>query len=308
MGPAMTGTNEITAVVFDIEKFAVHDGPGIRTVVFLKGCPLHCRWCHNPESQSFDPELFFDFGKCTLCGRCAAVCTQKCHAVGADGHELLRDKCVSCGRCADACPADALKVAGGEMNVEEVMREVLSDRVFYENSGGGLTVSGGEPLSRPEFTKSLLEAAKENKLHTAVETCGFAPWSAISPLLELVDLWLWDVKAAPEHHKELTGVESAPILDNLRKLDASGAATVLRCPLVPGVNDTKSDFAHIAEVADSLKHVRRIDVEPYHPLGEGKCRKLGREPEYRGDFAAPEAVEAAISALQQLTQLPVAKG
>ena len=299
--------NEETAVVFDIEKFAVHDGPGIRTVVFIKGCPLRCVWCHNPESQSFEPELVFKSEKCMLCGRCAAVCPQKCHVFENSRHELRRDKCVRCGRCAEECPAEALKLAGRKLSVAEVMSEVLRDRAFYENSGGGLTLSGGEPLCRPAFTISLLETAKRNGLHTAVETCGFAPWETVAPLLPLVDLWLWDIKAAPHHHRELTDVDCAPILDNLRHLDAAGAATILRCPLVPGVNDTEADLAHIADVANSLKHVRRIDVEPYHPLGENKCVQLGREPGYRGEFASPEAVEKALAALGKLTSVPAAK-
>ena len=296
-----------TAVVFDIEKFAVHDGPGIRTVVFLKGCPLRCIWCHNPESQAFEPELFFKSEKCTLCGRCVAVCPQKCHVFENSRHELRRDKCVRCGRCAEECPAEALKLAGRKLSVAEVMSEVLRDRAFYENSGGGLTVSGGEPLSHPAFTKSLLETAKQNGIHTAVETCGFAPWEVIASLSGSVDLWLWDIKAAPHHHRELTSVDSDLILENLRKLDAAGASTVLRCPLVPGVNDTEANLAHIAAVANSLKHVRRIDVEPYHPLGENKCLQLGREPRYRGKFAASDAVEKVIAALGKLTLSPVTK-
>ena len=299
--------SEETAIVFDIEKFAVHDGPGIRTVVFLKGCPLRCVWCHNPESQAFEPELFFKSEKCTLCGRCAAACPQKCHAVNDTAHEFAREECVRCGRCAEECPAEALKLSGRKMSVAEVMSEILRDRAFYENSGGGLTVSGGEPLSWPAFTKSLLETAKRNDLHTAVETCGFATWEAVSSLLPLVDLWLWDVKAAPHHHRELTGVDCASILENLRKLDAAGASTVLRCPLVPGVNDTEADLAHIAAVANSLKHVRRIDLEPYHPLGENKCVQLGGEPRYRGKFAASDVVEKALAALGELTSIPAAK-
>ena len=296
-----------TAVVFDIGKFAVHDGPGIRTVVFLKGCPLRCVWCHNPESQSARPELLFSTEKCLGCGKCAAVCPAGCHAVESDLHRFDRERCTGCGKCAEICPPRALKTAGRTMSVAEVMREVLGDRAFYENSGGGMTLSGGEPLSHPEFTRALLEAAKRNKLNTAVETCGFAPWEAIAPLLPLVDLWLWDVKAAPHHHRELTGVDGASILDNLRKLDAAEAQTVLRCPLVPGANDTDADFAHVAAVANSLKHVLRIDVEPYHPLGENKCVQLGRNPGYSGAFAAPEAVEKALAALKKLTSVPAVK-
>jgi len=273
-------------LIFDIEKFAVHDGPGIRTVVFMKGCPLHCLWCHNPESQSFKPELLFYSGKCTRCGNCAAACPQACHTVSEAGHVFGRGKCVGCGRCAESCPADALKLCGRQMSVDEVMAEVLKDQVFYRNSGGGITLSGGEPLAHFAFASALLKAAKAAGIHTAVETSGFAPWERILELLELVDLWLWDVKASPEKHEKLTGVPWEPILANLEKLAGSGAAIMLRCPLVPGINDEDAQLIRIAELADRLGCVQRIDLEPYHPLGEGKNLALGRNDAFHSAFAS----------------------
>ena len=278
--------NEASAVIFDIEKFAVHDGPGIRSVVFLKGCPLRCLWCHNPESQSPKPELLFDAAKCTRCGKCAAVCPHHCHTATPERRSFDRNGCVACGRCAETCPAEALKTVGRSMTVSEVMEDVLKDRVFYRNSGGGITLSGGEPLAHPAFSAALLQAAKAAGLHTAVETCGFAPWERIDALRPFTDLWLWDVKAVPEKHERLTGVPAAPILENLRNLDRRGAATVLRCPLVPGVNDEEAALHHIAALADGLRHLREIDLEPYHPLGEGKSRNLGRSEIFHADFAS----------------------
>ena len=277
---------EEKTLIFDIEKFAVHDGPGIRTVVFMKGCPLHCLWCHNPESQSFEKEMLFYSGKCTNCGNCAAVCPKSCHAVSEAGHVFERSKCIGCGRCAEKCPEDALKLCGREMSVSEVMAEVMKDQVFYRNSGGGLTLSGGEPLAHFAFTAALLKAAKEAGIHTAVETCGFAPWERIRELLPLVDLWLWDVKAAPEKHEKLTGVPWESIHDNLQKLAGSGAAVMLRCPLVPGINDEDAQLIRIAELAERLGCVRRIDLEPYHPLGEGKNLALGRNDSFHSAFAS----------------------
>ena len=236
-----------TTLVFDIEKFAVHDGPGIRTVVFLKGCPLCCLWCHNPESQSFEPEQM------------ASV----------DG----------------TSPPETV---GRAMTVEKVMAEVRKDKPFYDNSGGGLTVSGGEPLAHFEFTRDLLAAAKGEGIHTAVETSGFAPRERIEALLPLVDLWLWDVKAPPSLHRKLIGVEAAPILDNLAFIASRGARSVLRCPLVPGVNDSDEALAHIATLAGKTPGVLRVDIEPYHPMGEDKNRRLGRA----GYFTAPFATDA----------------
>ncbi|MBR2911307.1 MAG: glycyl-radical enzyme activating protein, partial [Lentisphaeria bacterium] len=210
--------NDIKTLVFDIEKFAVHDGPGIRTVVFMKGCPLHCLWCHNPESQSFEKEIFFNSAQCTFCNRCAAICRAGCHTIAGKQHIFDRTNCLRCGKCAENCPADALKLCGREMSVHEVIEEVLKDKVFYENSGGGITLSGGEPLAHFDFTFELLKAAKENGLHTAVETSGFASPQRIEKILPLVDLWLWDLKAEAAKHEVLTGVPSEPILKNLRKV------------------------------------------------------------------------------------------
>lgn len=233
-------------IVFDIEKFAVHDGPGIRTVVFLKGCPLRCLWCHNPESQSFEQETM----------------------AGVNGG-----------------PPETV---GRAMTVDEVMASVRKDKPFYDSSGGGLTVSGGEPLAHFEFTRALLAAAKAEGMNTAVETSGFAPRGRFEALLPLVDLWLWDVKAPPDLHEKLTGVPAAPILDNLAFIATRGAEIVLRCPLVPGVNDSDAALAHIANLAETTPGVRRIDIEPYHPMGEGKNRRLGRT----GFFTAPFATAA----------------
>ena len=252
-----------TALVFDIEKFAVHDGPGIRTVVFLKGCPLRCLWCHNPESQSFEQETM----------------------AGANGG-----------------PPETV---GTAMTVDEVMASVRKDKPFYDSSGGGLTVSGGEPLAHFDFTRALLAAAKAEGIHTAVETSGFAPRERVEALLPLVDLWLWDVKAPPARHRELTGAEAAPILDNLAFIAAHGAAIVLRCPLVPGVNDGDDAIAHIANLAEITSGVRRIDVEPYHPMGEGKSRRLGRKNGFTAPFASEADKARWVDGLRRRTARPV---
>ena len=236
--------NDRKTLVFDIEKFAVHDGPGIRTVVFLKGCPLRCLWCHNPESQSFEPEQM----------------------ASADGKS----------------PPETV---GRPMTVEEVMASVRKDKAFYDNSGGGLTISGGEPLAHFAFTRDLLAAAKAEGIHTAVETSGYAPRERIAALLPLVDIWLWDVKAPPALHKKLIGVAAEPILDNLAFIAAQGASIVLRCPLVPGVNDSCEALAHIAHLAGITPGVTRVDIEPYHPLGEDKNRRLGRTGTFTAHFA-----------------------
>lgn len=292
-------------LIFEIEKFAVHDGPGIRTVVFMKGCPLHCLWCHNPESQSFKKELLFNSTKCLDCGSCAGECPQGCHTFPEKKHLFERIKCTACGRCADSCPADALKLSGKEMSVEEVMEEVMKDEVFYKNSGGGLTLSGGEPLAHFDFTYALLKEAKARNLHTAVETCGFAPREQIEKLIPLVDLWLWDVKAAPEKHEKLTGVPWERIFENLNFTASEKSKIILRCPLIPGVNDEENHLRRIGELAESSTHILQIDLEPYHPMGEGKCRDLGREEFFTAPFASEEEKKRCLETVAKHTSRKV---
>lgn len=297
--------NKESAVVFDIEKFAVHDGPGIRTAVFLKGCPLHCIWCHNPESQAVSPEIFFLPEKCAGCGACAAACPNSCHRFPDGKHVFLREKCTACGKCAEICPAAALEKAGTEMSVDEVMEKVLEDRIFYQYSGGGMTVSGGEPLFHPDFTCRLLRSAKENGLHTCVETSGFAPLEIVKRTAPFVDLWLWDTKADSELHRKLTGVKDLIILRNLRWLGDNGAKYHLRCPVIPGANDTEAFFRKIAELSVRYPGCEKIELEPYHPLGENKCRHLDREPGYTGKFADKAVLEKQTAFLRSLTHVEI---
>lgn len=280
----------LQGMVFNIQKFCVNDGPGIRTTVFLKGCPLHCVWCHNPESQRIDPEVLFYAEKCVGCRRCQAVCPAGCHSFDEGVHRFDREKCRQCFRCT-AVRCDALARTGNPLSTREVLAEVEKDRVFYENSGGGVTLSGGEPLLQIDFATELLKTAKESGLHTAVETCGFCSEQNFARAATYTDLFLFDYKETdPEKHKTFTGADNQVILNNLSYLAQKKKAVILRCPIIPGFNDREEHFAGIAALAEQYDNIDHIEIEPYHPLGEGKNAALGKEVH---EIASPEKSEVA---------------
>lgn len=264
------------ALVFDIERCALHDGPGIRTTVFLKGCPLGCPWCHNPESLSPQPTLFFTAWKCIACGECVPACPQGAHMFVDGRHVLSRERCVTCGACARVCFNGALEIAGRHMPVDDVLAEVMRDAPFYAQSGGGVTVSGGEPLAHDSFAHALLSAAKSRGLHTALDTSGFCPWEPLDGLSRCVDLFLYDIKHMdPEKHLLLTGVSNERILDNLGRLSEAGKPVWIRVPLIPGLNDEEANYHAMGRWFSTLKSVERIEILRYHPLAASKYERMG---------------------------------
>ena len=272
-----------TGTIFDIRAFSLHDGPGIRTAVFFKGCPLRCAWSHNPESQRRQPELMLHPRRCIGCQTCVEACPQSAIRMLHGAPVTQREICQACGACVDVCYADSRQIAGRAYTVAEVMAVVERERLFAEASGGGVAFSGGEPLMQVKFLLALLQAAKQAGLHTAVDTCGYAPWRAFERILPFTDVFLYDLKLMDsESHRRYTGVSNERILDNLRRLSRMGRPLILRVPLIPGVNDSQQELQALGAFAAGLPSLQRIDLLPYHNSAESKYHGLGR------DYPLPE--------------------
>jgi pyruvate formate lyase activating enzyme len=254
----------------------VHDGPGIRTTVFLKGCPLSCSWCHNPEGIRDATELMLHAERCLSCGACSEVCPVTDHGASPVGSYWNETACLRCGSCVEACPADARELAGQSYDVHELIDLVERDRPFFETSGGGVTFSGGEPLSQPDFLRACLRECRERGLHTAVDTCGLAPRDVLLEVAHLADLILFDIKQMdPEAHRRHTGVDNKLILENLRLLSATGTEIWVRVPFIPGVNDGVAHLEDLGAFLTSLPRRHRIFLLPYHAIAAGKTNRLG---------------------------------
>lgn len=264
--------------VFEIQRFSIHDGPGIRTTVFLQGCPLHCLWCHNPEGRAASSLLSYQADKCVACGECVRTCPRHGHLMLDGRHAFDRRVCAVCGRCAAVCPSGALELVGRQVTVDEVVQACLPDLPFYRDSGGGITLSGGEPLCQIEFATALLASARAAGLHCAVETSGAVPFDHLERVLPLVDLFLYDLKETDEaRHREFTGASNPGIIDNLGQLCSRGARVRLRLPLIPGLNDRPDHFTAIAALVASLPPLDGVELMPYHRLGLAKRERLGLE-------------------------------
>lgn len=289
---------ELQGLIFDIRRFSIHDGPGIRTTVFFKGCPLSCWWCHNPESQSAAQEVMLWESRCIRCGACIPACPLD--AIDRyDGRVVTdREVCIACASCMDACTAEARELVGRKMNADEVMREIERDSIFFEQSGGGVTFSGGEPLSQRAFLAELLRRCKALDIHTTVDTCGYTPWKILDSIRQDVDLFLYDLKMMDDaRHRKYTGVPNGLILDNLRALVEHGSRVIVRVPVIPGINDDEENLSQTAAFIASLEGIERVDLLPYHESAAGKYERLGKP------YLMPETPSPSASRMEEISAL-----
>ncbi len=270
-------SQEISGLIFNVQRFSIHDGPGIRTTVFLKGCPLRCFWCHNPEGLDLLPALQYWDHRCTRCGACVTVCPDHLHHLESGAHRIDRERCTACFRCVDQCYSGALEPSGRRVRISELLPQLLADQPFFAASGGGVTLSGGEPLMQPQFSRALLQACKEAGVHTTVQTCAATSWTHLRSILAWGDLFLIDIKVLdPMAHKQCTGQSNRRILENIRRLAETPAPLVFRIPVIPGVNDRPETIAEIARFVSTLRTpALTVELVPFHRLATDKYRSLG---------------------------------
>lgn len=283
-------TNQIqTGVVFGIQRLSIHDGPGIRTTVFLKGCNVNCKWCHNPEGIPMQPLIGLNTERCIRCGGCVVACPNDCHRIDETVHKFERGKCIACGKCVDACPVQALELIGKKMTADEVMKVVLKDQKFY-GQDGGVTLSGGEALLQKDFALELMRRCQDHGIRVALETNGVHRKETYDAVMPYVDLFLFDYKATdPETHKKYVGCNNSRILENLRYLHDAGARVLVRCPIIPGVNDNQEHFNAIAQLTKDLPGLVGAEILPYHKLGVSKAKRIDTE------YQEFEMVDASVS-------------
>jgi pyruvate formate lyase activating enzyme len=292
-----------SGLVFNIQRFSIHDGPGIRTSVFLKGCPLRCFWCHNPEGRLLRPEIRYTPGRCIACGACVEACPNNAHALRDGVHIFSRETCRDSGECAEVCYSGALELTGRVMSVDQVMEEVMHDRPFYESSDGGVTITGGEPSLQDDFTIGILSRCKEKGIHTAIETCGESPWSTLESILPYTDLVMMDIKLiTPEKHLESAGRPNDRILANARNLARTAKPLIFRTPVIPNVNDSEEEFGKILTFVKELFDQRSgsnitYELLPFHKLATDKYAGLGL------DYAAATLAPPSRERMRELTEI-----
>jgi pyruvate formate lyase activating enzyme len=298
-----------TGIVFDIKRFSIHDGPGIRTTVFLKGCPLRCAWCHNPESQRPEPQVMLRPSRCIVCGECVDHCPEGAIQWNGQGPVTDRSLCIACGTCTPFCAGEARELVGEEKSAAEVLEIIRRDLAFFDESGGGVTFSGGKPLNQTPFLLALLQGCKALEIHTAVDTCGAAPWESLDRVRPFVDLFLYDIKLLDaSRHRQATGSDNRVILENLRRLAQAGESIQLRMAIIPGVNDDAENLRQTAEFAAALPGVRGISLLPYHSTAREKYANLGLDYALVGVQSPDEGRMAEIGRLMAAYGLEVSLG